>query len=212
MNGPGATVHIIDDDASLRKSLARLLKTHGYATDVFESASAFLATDLAGRTGCIVLDLHMPGLDGLRLQERLVAAGCAMPIIFLTGRGDIPSSVRAMKAGAADFLTKPVDEETLLQAIGKALAENRRRNEELARIESVRRCIASLTDREREVMGHLITGALNKQIGGELDIAEKTVKIHRGRVLEKMGVSSIAELVRLCALAGFAPAHRTKVP
>lgn len=212
MNGPGATVHIVDDDASLRKSLARLLKTHGYATEVFENAAAFLAADLAGRAGCIVLDLHMPGLDGLKLQERLVAEECTMPIIFLTGRGDIPSSVRAMKAGAADFLTKPVDEEPLLQAIGKALVENRRRNEERAQVDAIRRRVAALTGREHEVMRHLITGALNKQIGSDLDIAEKTVKVHRGRVLEKMGVSSIAELVRLCALAGVAPARTTKVP
>ena len=204
-------VHIVDDEESLRNSLARLLRAYGREAETFASAAAFMASGLSGRTGCIVLDVHMPGLNGLDLQEALVRARCLMPIIFLTGRGDIPTSVRAMKAGAADFLTKPVDEAVLLGAVEKAFAENERRLGERAQVDAARVRVLSLTERELEVMRHVIAGDLNKQIGGELEIAEKTVKIHRGRVMEKMGVSSVADLVRLCALAGVEPAGRPKV-
>lgn len=203
--------HIIDDEASLRKSLTRLLKANGCETEVFESAAQFMAAGLSGRSGCIILDVHMPGLNGLELQEALVRAKCTMPIIFLTGRGDIPMSVRAMKAGAADFLTKPVDEAVLLKAVEKAFAENRRRVAERAQAEAVRERVLTLTERELEVMRHVISGELNKQIGGDLEIAEKTVKVHRARVMEKMGVESVAELVRVCAIASIEPAHRPKV-
>lgn len=199
-------VHIVDDDASLRRGLSRLLRAHGFETEVFESADAFIAAGLEGRTGCIVLDLHMPGADGLELQERLVAGRCRMPVLFLTARGDVQKCARAFKAGAVEFLMKPVDEDVLLQAVRKALEENRRLEQLHAEIASIRARMETLTDREMEVMRHLITGALNKQIGGDLDIAEKTVKVHRGRVMEKMGVASVAELVRLCAAAGIEPA------
>lgn len=199
-------VYIVDDDASLLRGLVRLLTSHGYATTVFSSAEAFLAARLAHQQGCLVLDVHMPGLTGLDLQGQLARLECTLPIIFLTGRGDIPMSVRAMRAGAADFLTKPVDEETLLDAVGKALA--RSRIEVAARLESdsIHALIRTLTEREHEVMRHVISGLLNKQIGGTLGIAEKTVKIHRGRVMEKLGVTSVAELVQLCTRAGIDPA------
>jgi FixJ family two-component response regulator len=148
----------------------------------------------------------MPGLSGPDLQEALGKAGCTMPIVFLTGRGDIPTSVQAMKKGATDFLTKPVDEDVLLQAIGKAMEDGRRRAAEQAQVEAVRARICTLTDRETEVMRHVISGEMNKEIAGDLGTVEKTIKVHRGRVMEKMGVDSVAELVRLCSLAGVAPA------
>ena len=209
---PPPTVHIVDDEDSLRRSLARLLKSHGHATELFASADAFIAAGLQDRAGCLVLDVHMPGLNGLELQEAMVRARCHLPIIFLTGRGDIPTSVRAMKAGAADFLTKPVDEAVLLAAVTRALAEDERRRADQARVDAVRARLYTLTAREFEVMRHVIAGELNKQIGDALAIAEKTVKIHRGRVMEKLAVDSVAELVRLCALAGVSPADRSKVP
>lgn len=211
MSAPAGTVHIVDDDASFRKSLERLLRVRGYQTEAFESADAFLRSGIMNRAGCILLDVHMPGLDGLALQQALARTRCTMPVIFLTGRGDIPMSVRAIKAGAADFLTKPVDVDVLLGALRKAFEENARRREEQVAQDAVRERVQTLTERELDVLRHLLTGALNKQIGGDLEIAEKTVKVHRGRVMEKMGVSSVAELVRLCALVGIQPAHTTKV-
>lgn len=211
MSAPAGTVHIVDDDASFRKSLERLLRVRGYQTEAFESADAFLRSGIMNRAGCILLDVHMPGLDGLALQQALARTRCTMPVIFLTGRGDIPMSVRAIKAGAADFLTKPVDVDVLLGALRKAFEENARRREEQVAQDAVRARVQTLTERELDVLRHLLTGALNKQIGGDLEIAEKTVKVHRGRVMEKMGVSSVAELVRLCALVGIQPAHTTKV-
>lgn len=212
MSGPAAIVHIVDDDASFRKSLERLLRLRGFQTASFESADAFLRRGVTGRTGCILLDVHMPGLDGLSLQQSLARSRCTMPVIFLTGRGDIPMSVRAIKAGAADFLTKPVDVDVLLQAIRKAFEENQRRCAAQAQQDAVRQRVHTLTGRELDVLRHMLTGALNKQIGSDLDIAEKTVKVHRGRVMEKMGVTSVAELVRLCALIGLEPARTTNVP
>lgn len=208
---PARKVHIVDDEESLRRSLTRLLKANGFETEAFAGAAEFMAVGFNGRAGCIVLDVHMPGLNGLELQEALARARCTMPIIFLTGRGDIPTSVRAMKAGAADFLTKPVDEAVLLKAVEQALAENERRIDERARADAARARALTLTERELEVMRHVIAGELNKQIGGDLDIAEKTVKVHRARVMEKMGVSSVADLVRLCAIAGVEPVSRPKV-
>lgn len=202
-------VYIVDDDESLRRSLSRLLRSNGIEARPFDSATRFLESGLADSTGCIVLDVHMPGLTGLDLQERLAHYECTMPIIFLTGRGDIPMSVQAMKKGAADFLTKPVDEEVLLAAIQRALAENLRRNTERAQLEEVRARMRSLTEREHEVMRHVIAGKLNKQIASDLGTVEKTIKVHRGRVMEKMAVDSVAELVRLCALAGVEPAATT---
>ncbi|MFO1489800.1 MAG: response regulator [Kiritimatiellia bacterium] len=204
--GAPERVYIVDDDASFRRSLDRLLTSHGFPTTVFGSAEAFLSAGLAHRQGCLVLDVHMPGLTGLDLQGVLERQECTLPVVFLTGRGDIPMSVRAMKAGAADFLTKPVDEDTLLQAVRKALGRSRREVEARREADAIRARIRTLTEREHEVMRQVLTGQLNKQIGGALGIAEKTVKIHRGRVMEKLGVTSVAELVQLCTRAGIEPA------
>ena len=201
-------VHIVDDDASFRKSLLRLLKAHGFAAQAYDSAPEFLKSGLAARTGCIVLDVRMPGLSGLDLQAELAKAECAMPVIFLTGHGDIPMSVQAMKKGAVDFLTKPVDEDSLLSAIHNALARNEKQLRERDGVEAVRARIRTLTERELEVMKHVIAGELNKQIGDRLGVVEKTIKVHRARVMEKMGVPSVAELVRLCSLAGVEPAEK----
>ena len=199
-------VYIVDDDASLLRGLVRLLNAHGFPTVVFNSAEAFLSAKVAHRPGCLVLDVHMPGLTGLDLQAELARLECMLPIIFLTGRGDIPMSVRAMKAGAADFLTKPVDESVLLDSVRRAMAASRLAAIRRAETDRLRALIRTLTEREHEVMRHIITGALNKQIGGVLGIAEKTVKIHRGRVMEKLGLASVAELVQLCVRAGVRPA------
>lgn len=201
-------VHVVDDDASFRKSLLRLLKAHGLAAQAFDSALDFLNSGLAARVGCIVLDIRMPGLSGLDLQEELAKAECAMPVIFLTGHGDIPMSVQAMKKGAVDFLTKPVDEDSLLAAIRHALSQNEKRMRASEELEAVRARIRALTERELEVMRHVIAGELNKQIGDCLGVVEKTIKVHRARVMEKMGVLSVAELVRLCSMAGIAPAEK----
>ena len=186
----------------------RLLTAHGLAAQAYDSALDFLKSGLAARSGCVVLDVRMPGLSGLDLQVELAKAECAMPVIFLTGHGDIPMSVQAMKKGAVDFLTKPVDEDGLLTAIRNALSRNEKHLHERAEIEAVRARIRALTEREREVMRHVIAGELNKQIGDRLGVVEKTIKVHRARVMEKMGVPSVAELVRLCALAGIAPAEK----
>lgn len=212
MTSSGRSVFIVDDDASFRKGVVRLLRSNGVASESFGSAEDFLGCGLADRAGCIVLDVHMPGLSGLDLQQELARLDCTMPVVFLTGRGDIPMSVQAMKAGAADFLTKPVDEEALLAAIRRALASNERRRKEREQVEEIRSRVRALTEREHEVMRHVISGDLNKQIAGDLAIAEKTVKVHRARVMEKMGVDSVAELVRRCAAAGIDPARTTKVP
>ena len=208
MKAPAAKVFIVDDDASFRTSLARLLASHGFETELFDSAASFMKCGLAHRVGCIVLDIRMPSLSGLDLQLELARVEGTMPIIFLTGHGSIPTGVHAMKMGAADFLTKPVDEEVLIPAIQKALAENRRRNGERAQVEGVRARIRTLTEREHEVMLHIIAGELNKQIAGDLGTVEQTIKVHRRRVLEKMGVVSVAELVWLCAQAGVGPAAK----
>jgi FixJ family two-component response regulator len=211
MNQENPRVVVVDDEESFRRGLGRLLKAHGLAFALYDSAEAFLRDMPAAANGCVVLDVHMPGLNGLELQERLSEADCALPIVFLTGRGDIPTSVRAMKRGAQDFLTKPVDEDVLLGAIRKALEENRRELSAREQVRTVRKRIALLTEREEEVMRHVIAGKLNKQIAGELGVVEKTIKVHRARVMEKMQVGSVAELVRDCALAGIAPAGWTKV-
>lgn len=200
------SVLIVDDDASFRRSLARLMRSYGIEARLFDSAASLFAEDLTAHEGCIVLDVRMPGLSGLEAQEKLIQLNSAIPIIFLTGHGDIPMSVHAMRKGASDFLTKPVDEETLLAAIHKALAEGKRANGHQKKVEAIRARLRTLTAREHEVLRHVISGELNKQIGADLDIVEKTVKVHRARMMEKMGVHSLAELVRQCAEAGVEPA------
>ncbi len=190
-------VFLVDDDASVRKSLARLVKTAGYEAELFASVPDFLARAPYDGPCCLVLDVRMPGLSGLDLQEALRAAGQRVSIVFITGHRDVPVSVKAMKAGAVDFLTKPVDAETLLGAIRQAVArtlDDRRRQ---ARVAEIRGRMATLTPREAAVFALVVTGMLNKQIGYQLGIGEKTVKVHRARVMEKMQAGSVAELVRL---------------
>ncbi|MGV3532293.1 MAG: response regulator transcription factor [Chthoniobacteraceae bacterium] len=198
-----AVVAIVDDDESVRVSLARLLRSVRVQAETFSSADAFLDRDEHEGPSCVVLDLRMPGLNGLDLQQTLGRR--ETQIVFLTGHGDVPTCAQAMKAGAIDFLTKPVDADELLRAVSLALArsvEVRR-----ARIEhaAARARIGTLTPREFEVMQRVIAGMLNKQIADDLGAAEKTIKIHRGRVMEKMGVTSVAELVRVSQVAGVAP-------
>jgi FixJ family two-component response regulator len=194
---PAALVFVVDDDASVRKSLARLIKAAGYEAEAFGSVGDFLARRPYDGPCCLVLDVRMPGRTGLDLQEALRAAGRRLSIVFITGHRDVPVSVKAMKGGAVDFLTKPVDEGTLLgaieQAVARTLADRRRQ----ARQTEIQRRIATLTPREAAVFALVVTGMLNKQIGSELGIGEKTVKVHRARVMEKMQAGSLAELVRL---------------
>lgn len=190
-------VFVVDDDASVRKSLVRLIKAAGYEAEAFGSVGDFLARHPYDGPCCLVLDVRMPGRTGLDLQEALRAAGQRLSIVFITGYRDVPVSVKAMKGGAVDFLTKPVDEGTLLgaieQAVARTLADRRRQ----ARQTEIQRRIATLTPREAAVFALVVTGMLNKQIGSELGIGEKTVKVHRARVMEKMQAGSLAELVRL---------------
>jgi FixJ family two-component response regulator len=168
----------------------------------FASPREFLDKHDPHAAGCIVLDVAMPSLTGLQLQEELTRKGSGMPIIFLTGHGDIPMGVRAMKRGAIDFLTKPVNDEDLLKAIRIAIEADRVRREARAELDDIRQRLATLTPRENEVMRHVIAGELNKQIGAEIGAAEKTIKVHRGRVMQKMKVQSVAELVRIAEKAG----------
>jgi FixJ family two-component response regulator len=205
MTDAGVTIFLVDDDAGVLKGLSRLLQTRGYQAQQFTSSADFLANHDASVPGCAILDVSMPGLDGLALQQAMTAGGSQRPVIFLTGQGDIPTSVRAMKAGAIDFLTKPVSEADLLAAITRAVnvdAENRSVSVEL---ESISASVATLTPREHEVLTHIIAGRLNKQIAGELGTVEKTIKVHRGRVMEKLHVRSVADLVRLAEKAGISP-------
>ena len=190
-------VFLVDDDASVRKSLGRLLKTAGYEAELFASVADFLARAPYDGPCCLVLDVRMPGLTGLDLQEALRAKGQRLSIVFITGYRDVPVSVKAMKAGAVDFLTKPVDAETLLAAIRQAVARTLTDRRRQARVTEIQGRITTLTRREAAVFALVVTGMLNKQIGSELGIGEKTVKVHRARVMEKMQAGSLAELVRL---------------
>ena len=196
------TVFIVDDDAGVLKGLSRLLRAKGYDVRSYLSSQEFLAEHDATAPGCAVLDVAMPGLDGLALQQALAAQGPSRPIIFLTGKGDIPISVRAMKAGAVDFLTKPASDQDLLAAIARAEgldAQARRHDAELVAIEAK---LATLTPREREVLTHVVAGRLNKQIAGDLGTVEKTIKVHRSRMMEKLGVRGVADLVRMAEKVG----------
>ena len=192
-----AVVFIVDDDASVRKSLVRLLQSAGYTVEAFGSAREFLARPPSVGPSCLVLDVRMPGITGLDLQRTLAAAAHRIPIVFVTGHGDIPMSVTAMKAGAIDFLTKPFDVEVLFEAIERAVTQDRKTRDAEGRAAEVLDRVKRLTARETEVFALVVTGMLNKQIAARLGIAEKTVKVHRARVMEKMQAGSVAELVRL---------------
>lgn len=199
-------VRVVDDDAAVLKSLDRLLRSAGFAVRTFPSPLDFLRQHDGDAPGCVVLDLSMPGLDGLQLQRALASIGDPCPIIFISGYGDVPSSVRAMKGGAVDFLTKPFDQAQLLDAVRKAIDKDRAARAARAERCSVGARVAALTPREREVMAHVVAGHLNKRIAADLCIAEKTVKVHRARVMKKMDVDSVAELVTDVTKASSAPA------
>jgi len=211
MTAVSPLVFIVDDDPSVRKSLTRLLTSSGHEVEAFASAREFLAREPYPGPCCLVLDVRMPGLTGLELQERLVAGGRRMSIVFVTGHVDVPKSVQAMKGGAVDLLTKPVDATDLLAAVQRCLVKSARDLSAATRLTEVQRRVKLLTAREMEVFALVVTGMLNKQIAGALGIGEKTVKVHRARVMEKMQAGSVAELVRLADAVGVIVPSPTKV-
>jgi FixJ family two-component response regulator len=200
------TLYLVDDNATVLRALSRLLGAKGYDVRTFVSAREFLADHNPAIPGCAILDLTMPGIDGLTLQQALAANGVQRPVIFLTGTGDIPASVRAMRAGAIDFLTKPVRKSDLLQAISRAEEADRQTRQAGAHLAAAKAKIATLTPREREVLSHVIAGRLNKQIAGDLGTVEKTIKFHRGHMMQKLGVRTVADLIRFAETAGISAA------
>jgi len=200
-------VFIVDDDPSIRKSLDRLIRSAGLAVETFATAHEFLERHSHKGPSCLVLDVKMPGINGLELQEKLLSQEYAMPIIFITGHGDIPMTVKAIKKGAIDFLSKPFDDKDLLDAVHEALQTDSKAWTVRDELEDIHRRLKSLTPREYEILTYVINGMLNKQIAYALKISEKTVKVHRGRVMEKMDVDSVAELVRLTEKLDIKPAE-----
>lgn len=202
-------VFVVDDDISVRESLDLLIRCEGWQPESFASAQEFLDRPQAPVPSCLVLDVSLPGLNGLELQNRVAVERTDMPIIFITGHGDIPMTVQAMKAGAVEFLTKPFSDEVLLRAIRQALERSRLVLGHAAEMQALRDCYASLTPRERQVMALVVTGLLNKQVGGELGISEITVKAHRGKVMHKMKADSLPDLVTMAARLGLAAAPKS---
>ena len=198
-------IHVVDDDPSFRTAVTRLLRAAKYDVRGYSSASEFLDSDLRAEPGCILLDLRMPGKSGLDLQQSLARMEERLPIIFLTGHGDIPASVRAMKAGAVDFLTKPVRREALLTAVQNALGIDAKGRATRAVLRDLQNRYENLTPREREVLAHVVSGKLNKQIAFDLGAAERTIKAHRASIMDKLQVQSVAELVRLAQELGIEP-------
>jgi FixJ family two-component response regulator len=205
---PESVVFIVDDDAAMREALQNLLQSVGLAAEVFGSAAELLASKLPDVASCLVLDIRMPGMSGLEFQTQLARANIHTPIIFMTGHGDIPMTVRAMKAGAVDFLTKPFRDQDMLDAVATAIARDRQRRggEKLAA--ELRTLFETLTPREREVMALVASGSMNKQVAGEIGITETTVKVHRGQVMRKMGARSLADLVRMAEILELHPGNR----
>lgn len=197
MSSPDATIYVVDDDTSVRNSLNRLIKSLGFTVETFDSAKAFLEREIYDGPACLILDIRMPGTSGIELQEELVEADIHIPIIFITGHGNIQMTVKAMKAGAQDFIEKPFEDQQLIDAIHTAIARSIKDRAELIEIKKLQRRIDSLTPREYEVFLLVVTGILNKQIASELGMSEKTVKVHRGRVMQKMEAASLADLVRM---------------
>jgi len=190
------TIYVVDDDPSIRDSTELLLKSVGFNVKIFGSAQAFLKANLQEDLGCLVLDVRMPGMSGLDLQEKLVSAKTPLPVIFITGHGTVPMSVRAMKAGAVDFLQKPFEEQDLLDAINRAVARQRERKLKADESEKLQLRLKALTSREYEVFSLLVTGMANKEIAYELGTTERTIKAHRARIMEKMNAGSLVDLVR----------------
>lgn len=204
MTEAAAIVFVVDDDAAMRQSLSNLIRSVGLRVEAFASAQEFLRSKRPDVPGCLVLDVRLPGLSGLDLQKRMAEADIEIPIIFITGHGDIAMTVRAMKAGAVEFLTKPFRDQDLLDAVQQALERDRTARAQREEIDELRARLESLTPREQQVMGLVVAGLLNKQIAGKLGTSETTVKSHRHQVMEKMGADSLAELVRM--------ADRLKIP
>ncbi|MCC6713970.1 MAG: response regulator transcription factor [Gammaproteobacteria bacterium] len=205
MSNDSATVFVVDDDLSVRRGLHRLLRSAGFDVELYRSGGEFLARAPFGGTGCVILDVQMPGTTGPELHNQIAERGISLPVVFLTAHGDVSTGVAAIKKGAVDFLEKPVDEDVLLEVVHQAIARHaamQTHEKDRRRIEDR---LATLSARERDVMLEVIKGRLNKQIGAALGITEKTVKVHRARVMEKMGVGSVAELVHLCDIGGIAP-------
>lgn len=198
------TVFAVDDDPSVLKAMKRLLHSAGFDAEVFASAQAFLDSYPRDVVGCVVLDLAMPGIDGLQLQQRLAEKGGALPIIFLTGHGDVPACARAMKQGAAGFLSKPVEEQELLGAVQEAIRRSTIAHHEQREVTDIQQRLATLTPREREVLAHLMSGKLNKQIAAALGTVEQTIKVHRARIMRKMRATTVVTLVRQAVRAGIA--------
>ena len=190
-------VYVVDDDASVREALRNLFRSVGLRVEVFGSGSEFLQSRLADVTGCLILDIRLPRLSGLDFQVELAKAGIHIPIIFMTGHGDIPMTVRAMKAGAVDFLTKPFRDQDMLDAVTAAIERDRNRRNEASILSDLRAHFATLTPREREIMALVTAGLMNKQIGAKIGLAEITVKIHRGHIMRKMAAKSLADLVKM---------------
>ena len=196
------TVFVVDDDASFRNAIARLLRASGYAVQTFASATEFLQSARTDASGCVLLDLHMPGANGLDLQSTLAGSENPLPVVFLSGKGDIPATVRAMRAGADDFLTKPAKKEVLFPAIERALTRDAQDRAHRVRRRGVRARFDMLTPREREVLAHVLGGQLNKQIAVDIDVSERTIKAHRAHLMAKLQVQSVAELAHLAHEAG----------
>ena len=211
---PPPTVFIVDDDAAILNAFSRLLRVSGYAVRTFLSAQSLLEQDITDLPGCLVLDVAMPGLNGLELQQALIATHGDRPTIFVSGASDVPISVQAMKLGAVDFLTKPVDDEVLLSAIRVAIGKDQQRRSARTELKVFLDRFATLTQREREVLQQVVVGRLNKQIAADLGIVEKTIKVHRHRMMEKMQVASLADLVRMTerAQAGGWVATKVSLP
>jgi len=201
-----AIVYVVDDDSSVCRAIARLIRSVGLGAETFPSAKAFLEHTGPDRPACLVLDIRLPGPSGLDLQEALSRAGRDVPIVFITGHGDVPTTVRAMKGGAIDFLQKPFDDHELLDCVRLALARSRAQRAERTERAQLQTRVDTLTPRERQVLLHVVAGKLNKQIASDLGIAEKTIKVHRGRVMQKMRAASVADLVRMVEKLGLSAA------